>query len=132
MEKLHHQSKPNSLSLKMATRTYKTSKRTREKKLVKASERRVRFSFETGPQLWKDLHTQTGITPDWLRSFSKRVKKLSACGCLNHWLEWLHDNPLPETDQFEWTVRAHNAVNKRLGKSELSLSEARTIWSSPG
>jgi hypothetical protein len=29
---------------------------------------------------------------------------------------------------FEWTVGVHNAVNRRLGKSEVSIDDARTFW----
>ncbi|MFN7318304.1 MAG: ERV1/ALR-related protein, partial [bacterium] len=29
---------------------------------------------------------------------------------------------------FHWTVRIHNAVNKKLGKPELTLGQALTLW----
>ena len=29
---------------------------------------------------------------------------------------------------FEWTVEVHNAVNRRLGKPEISVNDARAFW----
>jgi hypothetical protein len=53
------------------------------------------------------------------------------CGpCKGHWARLLEEMPpdLASPDRyFDWTVRAHNAINRRLGKPEMPVSEARCL-----
>jgi hypothetical protein len=39
-----------------------------------------------------------------------------------------HDLPYDENNPFEWTVKAHNMVNRRIGKSEVSLEDAKCMY----
>jgi hypothetical protein len=76
--------------------------------------------------LWRELHTQTHADAAWLDAFTLRVP----CGdCRGHW-KWVlwSERPLFGEEWFAWTVRAHNAVNFKLGKPELSIQDARARW----
>lgn len=79
-----------------------------------------------GPDFWKRLHQEKAPTPEWLADFNKSLP----CGvCGSHWLEYLKANPPDFGDGwFAWTVAAHNAVNRRLGKPEMTESDARARW----
>ena len=86
--------------------------------------------------LWTELHlhalTHTG-TEDikYLRDFSYRVPKYTAyCKCKEHWAIWMKTHPpkFGPGEYFAWTVDAHNDVSKRLGKPEMSLEEAKTLY----
>jgi len=79
-----------------------------------------------GPALWAELHTKRDANAAWLASFSDGLP----CGrCKEHWREILKDMP-PVFGEgwFEWTWRAHNAVNSILGKPMFTLAEALNRW----
>lgn len=86
-----------------------------------------------GPEMWADLHLWAlDSTMDngsgWLDTFSRKIP----CGeCRRHWMQLLKEFP-PDFNSsatlFAWTVHAHNAVNKRLGKAEVALEVALTRW----
>lgn len=90
-----------------------------------------------GSKVWAELHRYALFQRPtseqrkfWLADWGKRVK----CGeCRQHWRALYAHNPLPDSstpDQFfEKTVQWHNATNAMLGKPEISLEEARRIWS---
>ena len=91
-------------------------------------------SSKWGPPLREELH-RTGlaglITPDFLADFTRRIPSV-ACGCGGHWESVVAARRLPlggspET-QFAWTVEVHNAVNRRLGKLEMSVDEAKKAY----
>ncbi len=95
-----------------------------------------------GPSLWKELHTNAlncKNTNDWrfLSAFGRKVKaatvdKAKKCNCASFWDTYVVQHPptyYPPEAYFEWTVNAHNAVNRKLGKREYSVAEARAIWS---
>jgi hypothetical protein len=67
-----------------------------------------------GPPLWRELHTKTDADPAWLERFTSRVP----CGeCRGHWRAVLAEiPPVFGAGWREWTIRAHDAVNARLGK----------------
>jgi formate-dependent nitrite reductase cytochrome c552 subunit len=78
-----------------------------------------------GPKLWAELHGRAAAFAGdvdgerkWLAEFAARL----GCGdCKRHWLQWVAENPpdLASAEAYRaWTVRAHNAVNRRLGKAE--------------
>jgi hypothetical protein len=79
-----------------------------------------------GPRLWRRLHTARRIDARWIRAFTK----LLPCGdCRKHWRELLAIYPpVHGLDHFEWGWTMHNAINARLGKSEVSVEEARAKW----
>ena len=86
---------------------------------------------EQGPSMWADLHRRSlagAIDARWLDGFTARVP----CGdCRRHWQGVLAEHPLPTDGQFEWSVRVHAAVSRRIGKPEMSVEDARRIWSAP-
>lgn len=87
-----------------------------------------------GPALWAELH-RWALHGDidrpllWLGEFTA---KLGSCDCGGHWRQWMLDNPPDVSNRealFEWTWRAHEAVNARLGKAGMTFDEARARWS---
>lgn len=88
-----------------------------------------------GPPIWKDLHnyakTWNGNVQEQ-KEFVEQVKRRIPCGeCKNFWIKENRENPAP-TDSaenfFKWTVDVHNKVNVKLGKAEMSLEEAKTLY----
>lgn len=84
---------------------------------------------------WKELHTRY-LTWNgkedwpWLLDFVARIPNAGDCQCQLNFRRWLSPNPPPwTTDMFGWTVKAHNAVNKRLGRPTLTQEQARALWS---
>lgn len=87
-----------------------------------------------GPAMWEELHrwaltARMDEVKDWLYAFGRRL----GCGdCIHHWIKVTSENP-PDTSSndalFEWTWRMHQKVNERLGKPDMSLSDARARWS---
>jgi hypothetical protein len=84
--------------------------------------------------MWAELHRR-GLTYNgdqkaelaWLEAFTARI----GCGtCRQHWRELLTRTP-PDLSSpeacFAWTVHAHNAVSRQLGKREWTLDEARAV-----
>jgi hypothetical protein len=98
------------------------------KQLATASSWKHRF--------WFALHTRPLISGlrspaterAWLASFARAIP---CSGCRRHWREVIDNIPLnlasPRT-HFAWTVRAHNAINRLLGKPIMSLRQARRLW----
>jgi hypothetical protein len=91
-----------------------------------------------GRRLWAELHRWAIAfaggpqeAARWLQEFSGRVPQ-AGCGCRTQWDTDIAQYPPPldhPEELFEWTVLVHNAVNLKLGKTQVSLHEARDIWS---
>ena len=88
-------------------------------------------------QLWKELHTNaisyTGIdNKSFLNNFGKNIPRYtSGCACNEFWKKWLKANPPVYGDNgeyFAWTVKAHNAVNTKLKKPQLTVDEAKKLY----
>jgi hypothetical protein len=95
-----------------------------------------------GPSFWGAIHYAALGAPDLLDTHHQtiylnfytllpEILPCSACG--QHFGELLKEIPITpylktSTSLFEWTVITHNAVNKRLNKPEISVSEAKKIW----
>ena len=89
-----------------------------------------------GPQLWALLH-RWALSADpasgrrWLGEFEWKI----GCNeCRLHWSRWVAEHPPALSGRealFAWTVEAHNAVSRRLGKPEMDLKSALERWSSP-
>jgi hypothetical protein len=101
-------------------------------------------SFD-GSSLWRELHTHQLCPVNerlvsiggetvfdghhenwlWINRFTGRVP----CGdCRSSWRKWVEANPPDFSSQdafFEWTVRAHNSVNRKLGRGEWTVENAR-------
>jgi hypothetical protein len=79
-----------------------------------------------GPTLWKILHTfakNNEYDKNWVDYFASKIP----CGsCRMHFSNFTR--PARGEDFFKWTVDTHNAVNKRLGKPEMAVSNARMLY----
>ncbi len=82
------------------------------------------------PNAWTFLHRYDGCDPAWLKSWEGIIPR-GRCDCKTGYLEILKDYPpdfsSPEAF-FAWGVTLHNAVNRKLGKPEMTLEEARKLW----
>ena len=87
-----------------------------------------------GRVLWARLHhwAMSGrhrSTPDWLSAFAREIP----CGdCRQHWNRVVKQNPPDYSSTaalFAWSVKAHNLVNRRIGKKTVSLDKAIAYWS---
>lgn len=84
------------------------------------------MAADLGQALWRELHTATEDTEAVLASVTSRIP----CGeCKRHWIAYVAKHP-PDYGRgwFAWTVAAHNAVNKRLGKKCVTIRAARALW----
>ena len=101
-----------------------------------ADSRSYRWTFEPADYtkdaskyhaLWAELHTKHDPTAEWFSDWLNRVPK--NCGCDRSLKGILDELGTPDyTDWFAYSVRLHNAVNRKLSKPELSHDEARAIW----
>lgn len=84
-----------------------------------------------GTKAWEALHRCDGCEPSFLANF----ETLIPCGeCLAFYREYKASvEPQLDTPDafFAWGVGLHNAVNRKLGKPEMSLDEARVRWGRP-
>lgn len=85
---------------------------------------------------WLKMHFDarfTDLNPEGRNHFVNNIKYNSAtfpCDeCRPHFIKYVSDNP-PENDEsmLYWTVKFHNAVNKRLGKKEFTMDEALATY----
>ena len=86
-----------------------------------------------GPIKWKELHSR-GLCSlsmehesDWFDAF---LRGLPCPDCRRHFEEFLGRSPPVFSDRqafFEWTVAAHNFVNRRVGKPEITIEAARFL-----
>ena len=87
--------------------------------------------------LWKELHTNaykyTGTNDSaFLTAFGRKIPRyIKGCSCQEFWNNWVRTNPAvygPNKEYFAWTVKTHNAVNKKLGKPEMTLEDALKLY----
>lgn len=90
-----------------------------------------------GPQLWAMLH-RWALGADlvggarWLLQFEWRI---SCSDCQSHWSQWVREHPADFSSRealFAWTVEAHNAVSRRLGKPQMDVKWAVERWGGLG
>jgi hypothetical protein len=95
-----------------------------------------------GPSFWGAIHYAALGAPDildtnhqniYLNFYTLLPQILPCSSCGQHFAELLETIPITpflktSTSLFEWTVIVHNAVNKRLHKPEISVSDAKEIW----
>ena len=87
-----------------------------------------------GSERWAELHRRSRrpvANPALELEFIRWLASgLEGCSCNAHWREYLRQNPPDVMDvntYWRWTVAAHNAVNRRLGKRVLSEEEAESL-----
>lgn len=77
-------------------------------------------------ELWREVHTRQDATPEW---FAGWLNRIPCSVCKTSLKTILEELGTPDyTDWFAYSVRLHNAVNRKLGKPELSIDEAKAIW----
>ena len=96
-----------------------------------------------GPKLWKNIHNVALLEyPEnpsdddkmYYMNYYKDFWKVIPClKCTVNYRKHFEELPITSylesrTQLFEWTVLLHNIVNKELGKKEISLSEALSIY----
>ncbi len=96
-----------------------------------------------GPYFWGTIHITCLGAPDVFDDFDKQAYAnffntlpfVLPCGsCGKHFYETLQMEPVEPSlttkyALFEWSVKVHNIVNKRLGKPEKTLDESLSFWS---
>lgn len=92
-----------------------------------AHEKQVEKRHEATQALWAELHSQANPTPEWFADWLKRIPRFG-CSCAKDFAAILQANPIRYDDYFAWSVEVHNAVNRKLGKPELSVEDASAIW----
>jgi len=87
-----------------------------------------------GAERWAELHRRSRLpvaNPALELEFIRWLATgLESCSCNAHWREYLRQNPPDVTNidaYWRWTVAAHNVVNRRLGKREVSEEEAEKV-----
>jgi hypothetical protein len=79
---------------------------------------------------WNSLHDGSILTPRDLANWEIRIPQYG-CACKRFYAEWKAANSPDFTSPeafFAWGVRLHNAVNAKLGKPEITIDEAYSIW----
>lgn len=86
--------------------------------------------IERRPNPWIALHNGSIRNADDLAEWEKTIPQYE-CGCRAFYAKYKADNPPDFTSPeafFAWGVALHNAVNRKLGKPELTITEALSIW----
>jgi hypothetical protein len=104
----------------------------------RADEKRSQMEIQ-GPKIWRWLHSMAlGWDGDAesLQTILSLITNAVPCGeCKKHWVEMLTAHP-PKAknaeELFAESVAWHNQVNVRLGKPQLSVEDARKIYSPAG
>ena len=98
---------------------------TQEQVLRARNERTV----QQGRFAWSKLHSYRGCDPQWLDIWQYLIP--ARCDCKDGYQKIIEEYP-PDFSSpdafFAWGVALHNAVNRKLGKPELTIEEARKIW----
>ena len=95
----------------------------------------VRVTFigtktDSKPNPWIELHDGTVHDGLSLANWELKIPQYG-CSCKKFYAEWKAENEPDFTSPdafFAWGVDLHNAVNRKLGKPELTIDEARKIW----
>jgi hypothetical protein len=91
--------------------------------------RREEKKNKQGQFAWSLLHGYRGCDPQWLELWVYFIPQ--RCDCKDGYQKILETLPADFTSPeafFAWGVRLHNAVNEKLGKPQITLDEALTIW----
>ena len=86
--------------------------------------------IERRPNPWIGLHNGAIFDAAGLSEWEKTIPHYG-CACRQFYQDYKTDMPpdfsTPEAF-FAWGVALHNAVNRKLGKPELTIDEALSIW----
>jgi hypothetical protein len=79
---------------------------------------------------WKVLHEYGGSDPHWHIEWEATIPRYG-CSCRANYDQYKAANP-PDFSSpnayWLWGVHLHNWVNRKLGKTELTIEEALAIW----
>jgi hypothetical protein len=85
---------------------------------------------EAGRKAWQALHSYHGNSPEWFAKWEATIPHFD-CSCTKDYREYKAANP-PDFSSPEaiwlWGYTLHNWVNRKLGKPELTIDEARKLW----
>lgn len=84
-----------------------------------------------GPYFWGAFHLAclAAIDKEALKTFIETYQMVLPCfGCRLHFSQLLAEKPIPDVDQFRWSVDIHNIVNERLGKPTVTYEDALKHW----
>ena len=96
---------------------------------AEVQQRRQDKANKQGKFAWSKLHAYTGCDPQWLDIWQYLIP--ARCDCKDGYQQILGELPPDFTTPeafFRWGVALHNAVNRKLGKPELTYEEALSIW----
>jgi len=77
--------------------------------------------------LWKEWHCKKDPSLSWIKDWLSRIPKF--CSCQFSFEEWIRDNPPEYENWFEYSVRGHNFVNRKLDRVEYGVLDAEAITS---
>jgi hypothetical protein len=84
-----------------------------------------------GPYLWMLIHSHEEDGQGWFEEKWVPLLRYLGCDCKNGFAKiretWKPDFSSPDAF-FRSGIELHNAVNRKLGKPELTLDEAYRIW----
>jgi hypothetical protein len=86
--------------------------------------------IERKPNPWIFLHDGSISTIEQLTEWELLIPQYG-CSCKRFYAEWKAANAPDFTSPeafFAWGVALHNAVNAKLGKPEITIDEAYSIW----
>ena len=98
-----------------------------------SAESTLRLRIESRPNPWIALHNGSIVDASGLAEWEKTIPQYE-CGCRAFYAQHKADNPPDFTTPeafFRWGVSLHNSVNRKLGKPELTIEEALSIWRKP-
>ena len=79
---------------------------------------------------WVGIHNGSIVNAEGLAAWELLIPQYG-CSCKRFYAEWKAANPPDFTSTeafFAWGVALHNAVNAKLGKPEITIDEAYSIW----
>ncbi len=83
------------------------------------------------PQLWYHMHTFaiTSTSNSNFKQYMKDIARALPGKCGEGLRGYLKEHKITErTEPFRYTWKLHNAVNKRIGKTELSYRDAKKLY----
>jgi len=95
-----------------------------------SAESALRLRITNRPNPWIALHDGSIRNADDLAEWEKTIPQYE-CGCRAFYAKYKAELPPDFTSPdafFAWGVRLHNSVNRKLGKPELTIEEALSIW----
>ncbi len=88
-----------------------------------------------GPGTWIATHVLALVSDQnedyaFYSLYIYRMVHALPCGqCRKHGVRYIDKYPVPKSgSMFNWSIDFHNAVNKRLGKPEMSIEQAKTRY----